>query len=63
MTSSDDDPWYRHRWPWFIIALLGSAIAGSLASAYLALSHPDVVLERTEELAPRPQAARPHGNG
>jgi hypothetical protein len=38
-------PWYRHVWPWFIIALLSSAVAGSLVSAYLAMHTSDVVLE------------------
>jgi ferredoxin len=38
-------PWHRQFWPWFIIALLALSIAGSLVSAWLAVSHPDVVLE------------------
>lgn len=42
-------PWYRHFWPWFIIALLTAAVAGSLISAYLAVHTPDVVLEHSDQ--------------
>jgi hypothetical protein len=38
-------PWYRHFWPWFVLVLLASAVAGSLVSAYLAVHTTDVVLE------------------
>lgn len=41
-------PWYRHFWPWFIIALLGGAVTGSFVSLYLALHAPDVVLEHAD---------------
>ena len=41
-------PWYRHFWPWFIIAMLSSAVIGSLVSAYLAVHIPDVVLEHAD---------------
>ena len=44
-----DAPWHRQFWPWFIIALLALSIAGSLVSAWLAVSHPDVVLEHGDE--------------
>jgi hypothetical protein len=53
-------PWHRQFWPWFIIALLASSVAGSLVSAWLAVSHPDVVLEHDGEgTAP----AAPHADG
>ena len=42
-------PWYRQFWPWFVIALLASAVAGSLTSAYLAVSHPDLVLPHADQ--------------
>lgn len=29
-------PWYRHFWPWFIIALLASAVTASLYTLYIA---------------------------
>jgi uncharacterized protein len=38
-------PWYRYFWPWFVLALLSSAVVGSLVSAYLAVHTSDVVLE------------------
>jgi len=38
-------PWYRHLWPWLIIAMLSSAVVGSLVSAYLAVHTTDTVLE------------------
>lgn len=41
-------PWYRQFWPWFIIALLSSAVIGSLASAYLAVHTSDVVLPHAD---------------
>ncbi len=41
-------PWYRHFWPWFIIALLASAVAGSFVSLYFALHTTDVVLEHSD---------------
>jgi len=41
-------PWYRHFWPWFIIAMLASAVAGSFVSLYLALHTTDVVLEHAD---------------
>ncbi len=34
-------PWYRHFWPWFILALLGSSIAMSLTTVYIAVSDRD----------------------
>jgi uncharacterized protein len=49
MTPADSAPWYRHFWPWFILALLGSAVAGSLVSAYLAVHYPDPVLEHGDQ--------------
>ena len=37
-------PWYRHFWPWFLIAMLSSAVIGSFISLYLAVHTSDVVL-------------------
>ncbi|MBS0578225.1 MAG: FixH family protein [Proteobacteria bacterium] len=42
-------PWYRFFWPWFIIALLSAAVAGSLVSAYLAVNTTDTVLEHSDQ--------------
>jgi len=41
-------PWYRHFWPWFIIALLAGAVSGSFVSLYFALNTNDVVLEHAD---------------
>ena len=43
--SPPELPWYRQFWPWFLIALPASAVAGSLLSVYLALRHPDVIYD------------------
>jgi hypothetical protein len=34
-------PWYRHFWPWFIIGLLGTAVAASLATVWVAFANQD----------------------
>jgi len=41
-------PWYRHFWPWFIIAMLAGAVTGSFVSLYFALHTNDVVLEHSD---------------
>jgi uncharacterized protein len=46
--SMPREPWYRQFWPWFIIAMLSSAVIGSLASAYLAVHTTDVVLPHAD---------------
>ncbi|WNW14236.1 FixH family protein [Pseudomonas sp. DTU_2021_1001937_2_SI_NGA_ILE_001] len=33
-------PWYRHRWPWFIIGLLGCSVTLSLTMVVIAVQHP-----------------------
>ncbi|MBV8496575.1 MAG: hypothetical protein JO361_07335 [Gammaproteobacteria bacterium] len=40
--------WYRHLWPWLIIALLASAVLGSAVSAWLAVNTTDTVLEHRD---------------
>lgn len=52
MMSTDPaptEPWHGQFWPWFIIALLASAVLASLASAYLAVHTTDVVLEHADQ--------------
>jgi hypothetical protein len=44
MTEIDSKPWYRHFYPWLIVVLLGSAIASSLFTVYLAMSTAEPVL-------------------
>ncbi len=33
-------PWYRHRWPWILIALLGGSVTLSLTMVAIAVKHP-----------------------
>lgn len=35
--EGDGLPWYRHFWPWFIVGLLGTAVAASVATAVVAI--------------------------
>ncbi len=34
-------PWYKQFWPWFIITLLGSAVAASLVTVAIAVNNAD----------------------
>jgi len=45
MNRQDTKPWYRHFWPWFIIALLGSGVSASLYTVYLAMTTAEPVLQ------------------
>ena len=45
MTPATTLPWYRHFWPWFLIAMLSSAVAASFVSLYFAAHTTDVVVE------------------
>ncbi len=63
---TDTAPWYRHFWPWFLIAIPAAAIAGSIWSAFLAGQHADSLVsddwyqegKRINRLLTRDQAAR-----
>ncbi len=48
MNATTPPPWYRYFWPWFVIAMLSSAVAGSFVSLYLALHTTDVVVEHAD---------------
>jgi hypothetical protein len=48
MTAATTLPWYRHFWPWFLIALLSSAVAASFVSLYFAAHTTDVVVEHPD---------------
>ncbi|HSM68178.1 MAG TPA: FixH family protein [Xanthomonadales bacterium] len=40
--EGDSGPWYRHFWPWVLIALpLATVVTASLITLWLALSHKD----------------------
>ncbi|HUN92548.1 MAG TPA: FixH family protein [Burkholderiaceae bacterium] len=43
--SVDPLPWYRDRWPWFLISLPAIAVAFSLYAAYLAVHGADTVID------------------
>jgi hypothetical protein len=47
--KTQEPPWYRQFWPWFIIALPASAVIASLITLYLAVSRPDYVVIEDEE--------------
>ncbi|MCG8592604.1 MAG: FixH family protein [Proteobacteria bacterium] len=39
-----DGPWYRHFWPWFIVALLGSTVAAGIATVVIAVRGADALV-------------------
>ena len=41
--ETDNKPWYRYFWPWFVLALLGAAVSGSLYTLYLASTTAEAV--------------------
>ncbi len=47
--NTQEPPWYRQFWPWFIIALPASAVIASLITFYLAVSRPDYLVVEDEE--------------
>lgn len=49
MTDEDTQPWYRHFWPWFIIAFLGASVSASLYTVYLATSTAEPTLPEYQE--------------
>ena len=48
MTTATPLPWYRHFWPWFLIAMLSCAVMGSFVSLSFALHTTDVVGEHAD---------------
>ena len=46
--SSDQKPWYRHFWPWFVLLLLGSAVTASLYTLFLASQGDDSLVIEAE---------------
>lgn len=41
LQGTEAGPWYQEPWPWILMALPLSAVAGSLAAAWVAFSHTD----------------------
>jgi len=57
--SEHPSPWFHHFWPWFIVALLGISVLGSLATVAIAYRYGDSEVLRTSE--PMSPALRPGG--
>ena len=49
MEREDTQPWYRHFWPWFIIALLASSVAASLTTVWISLQTTDSLVVQSED--------------
>ncbi len=41
LPGSDDQPWFRQFWPWFLIALPGSVVIAAFTTLYIANKHSD----------------------
>ncbi len=39
--GNDTKPWYRHFWPWFLMALPASVVVAALWTGYIANKHAD----------------------
>jgi hypothetical protein len=39
--DADSKPWYRHFWPWFLMALPATVVVAGLWTAYIAHEHAD----------------------
>ncbi len=46
---SQEPPWYRQFWPWFIIALPASVVVASFFTLWLAISNPDPLVVADEQ--------------
>lgn len=49
MREPDTGPWYRHRWPWIVILLLGASVCMSLYTVYIAVTTAEPVLTEPYE--------------
>ena len=43
-TTTEDDPWYRHRMVWLVIAIPALTVAGCLLTILLAITHPETIV-------------------
>ena len=41
LPGTDDRPWFRQFWPWFLIALPGSVVIAGFTTLYIANKHSD----------------------
>jgi hypothetical protein len=44
MSTPDDAPWYRHRWPWLLIAGPAIVIVAGIATTWIAVATDDGVI-------------------
>lgn len=44
LARTDIKPWYRHFWPWFIIALPATVVVAGLSTVYIAFKYADTVV-------------------
>lgn len=44
-TQTQQKPWYKQFWPWFLIALPTAAVIASLSTVIFAFKHADVVVQ------------------
>jgi hypothetical protein len=45
--STAGRPWYRYFWPWFIVALLCSSVAGGVATVVIAFANQDSLVSES----------------
>ena len=48
MSQNTATPWYRVPAMWLVVSIPALTVAGCLLTMYLAVTHPDPVLPRTE---------------
>jgi len=44
LARTDTKPWYRHFWPWFIIALPATVVVAGISMVFIAFKHADTVV-------------------
>lgn len=49
MHGEDTKPWYRHFWPWFIIAMLGASVTASLTTVWISMQTTDSLVLHAED--------------
>lgn len=49
MHREDTKPWYRHFWPWFIIALLGASVTASLTTVWISMQTTDSLVLQADD--------------
>lgn len=43
-TALENEPWYENPWVWLVIAIPSLTVVGCMFTIYLALSHPDHIV-------------------